>query len=219
MKLRVLVTFSALLLGLSGICRAGPADFGAWLSGLKRDAEAQGVPAATVNAALDNVSPLPRVLELDRSQPETTLTFEQYMARTLVAERIERGRQLRAANAKLLRSVSARYGVSAKTIVALWGVESSFGHGMGNFRAVDALATLAFDGRRPDLFRAELIDALKIIAQGRFGAEDLRGSWAGAMGQIQFMPSTYLRYAADYAHGGAPDIWRDTGDVFASAAN
>ena len=119
----------------------------------------------------------------------------------------------------MLRAVSDHYGPPPKILMALWAVESGYGAVMGKFRVVDSLATLAFDGRRPDLFRAELISALRIIARGKFNADALKGSWAGAMGQTQFMPSTYLKYAVDYSHKGEADIWTDTGDVFASAAN
>jgi membrane-bound lytic murein transglycosylase B len=210
------------LLALAACAAKQPAaadDFSVWLDGVRRDATAEGVPAATVDAALSGVAPLPRVVELDRRQPETTLTFEQYLSRILVPSRIERGRALMAKHGALLRTVEADYGVPAKIVVALWAVESSYGEAMGDYRVVDALATLAYDGRRPDFFRTELIDSLKILGRGRFRSDDLKGSWAGAMGQVQFMPSTYLRYAVDFAHRGQPDIWRDLPDVFASAAN
>ncbi len=211
--------FIALILSLGVAVPAAAEDFAGWLAGLKRDATAQGVPAATLDSALKDVAPIQRVLELDQKQPETTITLERYLANTIVPARLEKGRKLKQENRTLLRAVSNRYGVPPKTIMALWAVESGFGTNMGNFRVVDSLATLAFDGRRPDLFRAELIDALKILGRGRFGTDDLKGSWAGAMGQVQFMPSTYLAYAVDYDHGGAPDIWHQPGDVFASAAN
>ena len=194
-------------------------DFGAWLAGLRRDAAAQGVSPATLDLALRNVSPLPRVLELDQKQPESTLTLEQYLAGVVTPARIQTGRKLKLRYRPLLRAVSDQYGVPPKTILALWAIESGFGGSMGGYRVVDALATLAYDGRRPDLFRAELIDALKILGRGQYDSEALKGSWAGAMGQVQFMPSTYLNYAVTFRHDGQPDIWRAPGDVFASAAN
>jgi membrane-bound lytic murein transglycosylase B len=177
------------------------------------------VPAETLDRALSGVEPLPRVLELDRRQPESTLTLARYLNNVVKPERIEKGRGLKVLHKALLRAVSDRYGVPSKVIMALWAVESGFGESMGSFKVVDALATLAYDGRRPDLFRAELISALKILGHGRFASEDLKGSWAGAMGQVQFMPSTYLHYAVAYNHGDQPDIWHTQGDVFASAAN
>jgi membrane-bound lytic murein transglycosylase B len=213
----------ALTLGLT-LAFAGPAkaqggDFAQWLAGLRRDAAAQGVPARTLDSALSGVQPLPRVLELDQKQPESTITLEHYLSNVVKPERVEKGRQLKLEQKALLRGVSNRYGVPPKTIMALWAVESGFGATMGTFKVVDALATLAFDGRRPDLFRAELISALKILGRGQLASEDLKGSWAGAMGQVQFMPSTYLQYAVNYDHPGQPDIWHTQGDVFASAAN
>jgi membrane-bound lytic murein transglycosylase B len=213
----------ALILGLT-LAFGRPAhaeggDFAQWLAGLKRDAAAQGVPAATLDSALSGVQPLPRVLELDQKQPESTITLDRYLANVVKPERIEKGRKLQLENKTLLRGVSNRYGVPPKTIMALWAVESGFGASMGTFKVVDALATLAFDGRRPELFRAELISALKILGRGRLESDDLKGSWAGAMGQVQFMPSTYLHYAVNFNHEGQPDIWHTQGDVFASAAN
>ncbi|MDB5397687.1 MAG: mltB [Rhodospirillales bacterium] len=213
--------FFALILSLSaaGGAHAAGEDFSQWLAGLKRDAAAQGVPPATLDSALNNVAPIPRVLELDQKQPESTLTLGRYLANVVLPVRIEKGKTLKAQNKALLRAVSDRYGVPTKTIMALWAVESGFGASTGGFKVVDSLATLAYDGRRPDLFRAELINALKILGHGQFGSEDLKGSWAGAMGQVQFMPSTYLNYAVNYRHEGQPDIWHSQGDVFASAAN
>jgi membrane-bound lytic murein transglycosylase B len=213
--------FFALILSfaLAGDARAANEDFAHWLAGLKRDAAAQGIPAATLDSALRNTAPIPRVLELDQKQPESTLTLGRYLANVVLPVRIEKGRQLKAENKALLHAVSDHYGVPTKTIMALWAIESGFGATTGNFKVVDSLATLAYDGRRPDFFRAELIDALKILGHGQFSSDELKGSWAGAMGQVQFMPSTYLNYAVNYRHEGQPDIWRQPGDVFASAAN
>jgi membrane-bound lytic murein transglycosylase B len=218
MKLNV---FPLVILLLSAPSPASADDqgFPRWLVELKRDALAQGIPAAAVDAALTGVALQPRVLELDQRQPESALNLTQYLANALVPARIARGRTLKADNRALLRKVADRYGAPPKTIMALWAIESGYGAAMGKFRVIDALATLAYDGRRPDLFRAELIDALRIVARGKFTADELRGSWAGAMGQPQFMPSTYLKYAVDYSHRGEADIWYDKADVFASAAN
>ncbi|HLG85700.1 MAG TPA: lytic murein transglycosylase [Alphaproteobacteria bacterium] len=213
------VSSFVILLTLAAARPAAAEDFDRWLEGVKHDAEAAGVPQATVEAALHDVAPLPRVIELDQRQPETTLTLGEYLSRVIVPKRIAEGRILARHNAGILRRVKAEYAIPPRIILALWAIESSYGHAMGDFRVVDALATLAYDGRRPDLFRAELISALKILSRGHFQPADLKGSWAGAMGQTQFMPSTYLKYAVDLHHSGAPDIWHDTGDVLASAAN
>jgi membrane-bound lytic murein transglycosylase B len=216
---RTLLTILVLLLALPGTARAAETDFASWLADLRREAASQGVPAETLNSALRDLQPNPHIVELDNRQPETTLTLEQYLAKVVQPARIEKGRQLKFQNKALLRAVSDRYGVPPKVIMALWAAESSFGDSMGTYRVVESLATLAFDGRRPDLFRAELIAALKILGRGDFSRDDLKGSWAGAMGQVQFMPSTYLHYAVNFEHSGQPDIWRNHGDVFASAAN
>jgi len=215
----LLAVVLGLMLGLARTAHAQGGDFAQWLAGLRRDAAAQGVPAATLDRAFAGVEPLPRVLELDQKQPESTITLDRYLTNVLKPQRVEKGRKLKLQYKALLHAVADRYGVPPKVIMALWAVESGFGDSMGSFRVVDALATLAFDGRRPDLFRAELISALKILGRGRFESEDLKGSWAGAMGQVQFMPSTYLHYAVNYRHEGQPDIWHAQGDVFASAAN
>jgi membrane-bound lytic murein transglycosylase B len=208
-----------LMLGLSRPAAAQEEDFAQWLASLKREAVEQGVPADTLERALAGVEPLRRVLELDREQPESTLTLDRYLKSVVSSARVAKGRVLKVRHKALLRTVSERYGVPPKVILALWAIESGFGESMGSFRVVDALATLAYDGRRPEFFRGELIGALKILGQGGFEAADLKGSWAGAMGQVQFMPSTYLRYAVNYNHPGQPDIWHAQGDVFASAAN
>jgi membrane-bound lytic murein transglycosylase B len=159
------------------------------------------------------------VIELDHRQPEFTLSFADYIAHVVPESRVEHGRDLLKENQELLAKVTAVYGVPPQFIVALWGIESDFGRIVGDFPVVPALATLAYDGRRSAYFRGELIDALLILEHGYSDLSDLRGSWAGAMGQNQFMPSSYLRYAVDYGAKGKRDIWRDRGDVFASTAN
>jgi membrane-bound lytic murein transglycosylase B len=216
---RTLLPMLFLLLAVSGAARAADTDFASWLAGLRREAASQGVPAETLNSALRDLHPNPHIIELDNRQPETTLTLGQYLAKVVQPARIEKGQKLKVDNRALLRAVSDRYGVPPKIIMALWAAESSFGGSMGDYKVVESLATLAFDGRRPDLFRAELIAALKILGRGDFTSEQLKGSWAGAMGQVQFMPSTYLSYAVNFDHPGQPDIWRNQGDVFASAAH
>ena len=219
MKKFFIPTFLALAACVSTQSAGAAVDFASWLDGLKRDAQAAGIPKATIDDALQNIHPVPRIIELDQKQPETTITLKQYLSQVVVPARTARGKKLLVDNGPMLRAVSAEYGVPAKTIMALWAIESSFGQSMGAYRVVDALATLAYDGRRPDLFRAELISALKILGKGGIRSADMKGSWAGAMGQTQFMPSTYLKYAVDFQHQGEPDIWHNTGDVFASAAN
>ncbi len=198
---------------------AATPSFDAWLDGLRRQALEQGIAAATLDAALTGVAPIPRVIELDRRQPEGRFTFQEYSQRVLSASRIERGRELYREHKGLLEQVARDYGVQAPVIVALWGVESSYGAYHGDFPVIAALATLAYDGRRAAFFRAELLHALKIVDQGDVTAARMSGSWAGAMGQSQFMPSSYQAYAVDYDHDGRRDIWTTLPDVFASIAN
>lgn len=195
------------------------ADFQAWLDGFRAEALAKGLKAETLDAALTGIQPIPRVLELDRRQPEFTLTFDSYLSRVVSDVRIKRGRAMMADNRALLDAVSRRYGVPPQTIAAMWGIETDFGRLTGGFQVVPALATLAFDGRRSRYFRTELMNVLTIADKGMAPLEKLKGSWAGAMGQCQFMPSTYLKYGQSWDGSGKPDIWDDRGDVFASTAN
>lgn len=198
---------------------APPAEFNTWLAALRADALKQGISPATVTAALGNLTPIQRVVELDRNQPEFTITLRQYLQRAISDARVNQARAKYAEHRKLLEEVGRKYGVQPRFIVALWGIETNFGQNTGGFSVVQALATLAYDGRRSDYFRGELMNALKIIDAGHISAAAMRGSWAGAMGQNQFMPSSFLSYAQDYNGDGRRDIWTTTADVFASTAN
>ncbi len=193
--------------------------FDIWLDGLRREALAQGIGTGTLDTALAGLTPIARVVELDRRQPEGRFTFQEYNQRVLSDSRIERGRQLYREHKDLLDRVARDYGVQAPVIVALWGVESTYGTYHGEFPVIGALATLAYDGRRATFFRGELLQALKIVDHGDVTAAAMTGSWAGAMGQSQFMPSSYHAYAVDYDHDGRRDIWTSLPDVFASIAN
>jgi membrane-bound lytic murein transglycosylase B len=202
-----------------GPARAADTDFATWLAAFKAEAVQQGISPKTVEAAFVGVEPIQHVIELDHRQPETTITFATYIERVVTAKRVEAGRQHLADNRALLDEIGGKYNVQPRFIVALWAVETGFGAVMGDFNVVAALATLAYDGRRGAFFRKELIAALKILDQGRFRPDELKGSWAGAMGQTQFMPSSFLSYAVDYSGTGRQDIWNDRADVFASIAN
>ncbi|MFA5122475.1 MAG: lytic murein transglycosylase [Zavarzinia sp.] len=195
------------------------AGFEAWLEDFKAEALGKGISQATVSRAFVGITPNDRVVELDRKQPEGTITFERYFANTVTDVRVKRGRALLEENRAMLDSVAATYGVPAKVVVALWGVESGFGANMGKFSIVRSLATLAYEGRRAAFFRDELTNALRIMDQEGFGTDKLVGSWAGAMGQCQFMPSSYLKWAVDFDGDGHRDIWATRADVFGSAAN
>lgn len=194
-------------------------SFEGWLAALRKEALVAGISETTVNAALANLQPLPRVLELDRRQPESVLTLDEYLKRIVTPARIRTGRALLAQNRTLLNKLAAKHGVQPRYLVALWGMESDFGRLRGRFSIVASLATLAYDGRRSDYFRQELLEALRILDEGHITLAAMTGSWAGAMGQVQFMPSTFRRYAADYDGDGHRDIWHDYGDALASAAN
>ena len=206
---------SALLLG-----RAAAADpFEVWLNGLRQDAAAKGISQQTLAAALAGLQPMPDVLDKDRNQPEFTMTFAQYLPKVVSEKRVADGRARMQQYADLLKKVGEAYGVQPRFIVALWAVESDYGRVTGGYPVVGALATLAYGSTRPEMFRAELIDALKIIDHGDVTAAAMTGSWAGAMGQCQFMPSSFLHYAVDFDGKGQRNIWTDEGDVFASIAN
>ncbi|MDA8230097.1 MAG: lytic murein transglycosylase [Magnetospirillum sp.] len=195
-----------------------PKDFGAFLADVEAEAAAKGIRPETL-AALHGVRPIDRIIELDRKQPEFTVTFAQYLGRVVSPQKVAQGRRMLAENRALLAQIEKRYGVQPRFVVALWGIESDYGRLTGNYPVITALATLAWDGRRSAYFRGELMNALEIVDKGNIGADAMIGSWAGAMGQCQFMPSTFLKYAQDFDGDGRRDIWSDRGDVLASAAN
>lgn len=208
------------LLSLAAPVRAAnPIDFPSFLAGVRQDALAAGIKPATLDRALGGLKPIPRVLELDRKQPERVFTFAEYMDRLVPPQRIEAAKARLTENRPLLDEIGTKYGVQPRFIVALWGIESDFGRGTGGFPVIGALATLAYDGRRSAFFRKELLNALKILDHGDIAPEAMIGSWAGAMGQSQFMPSSYLSYAVGWRGDGRRDIWNRKEDVFASIAN
>jgi membrane-bound lytic murein transglycosylase B len=213
------IAATGLLATPASLASGAEMDFSVWLAGFRQEAVAQGIRPQSVERALRDVHEIPRVLELDRHQPETTLTFEQYIERVVPPQRVANGRQQLDENRALLDAVSRRYGVQPRFIVALWAIESDYGRGSGDFPVISALATLAYDGRRSAYFRKELIAAIKIVDQGLIGPDEMLGSWAGAMGQCQFMPSSYLQLAVSYNGDGRRDIWRRREDIFASIAN
>ena len=195
------------------------ARFLEWLEGVRTEARVQGVSEAILERSLSGVEPIPRIIELDRNQPESTITFTQYIDRIVSPARIKAGRTQYDKHRDILEKIGQEFGVQPRFIVALWGIETNFGQFTGGFPVVNALATLAYDGRRSAYFRGELMKALQILEEGHIAPEDMKGSWAGAMGQSQFMPSSFLAYAHDYDGDGAKDIWNTQADVFASAAN
>jgi lytic murein transglycosylase len=195
------------------------AGFGAWKQGFAREALDAGISSATVHAALDGAQLQPQVLRLDRAQPEFTRTPWQYLDAAISAARLTQGKAKLAEAAAPLQAASQRYGVPAEVIAAIWGMESNYGSNFGSFPTVDALATLAFDGRREAWARKELLAALRIIDKGDIDAAHMIGSWAGAMGHTQFLPSVFLAYAVDADGDGRRDIWGSLADVTASTAH
>ena len=193
--------------------------FADWVARFRASARAAGIAEATLRAAFDGVRYVPRVVELDRTQPELTRTVWDYLDSVVTPQRVATGRdkllQLRAE----ADAAAARYGVAPPVLVAIWGIESSFGSNYGDIPAIDALATLGFDGRREAWARGQLLDALKILQSGDIDRARMIGSWAGAMGQTQFLPSAFLAYAVDADGDGRRDIWDSMADVLASTAN
>lgn len=197
---------------------AAASDFPGFLAAFRAEARRAGIGRATLDQALAGLAPDPRVIALDRRQPEFVQTWAHYLATRVSPARIDAGEKAAREHAALLRDVETAYGVPPGVIVAIWGVESNYGGYMGDFPTISALATLAWEGRRAALFKRELIAALRIVESGTASAR-LRGSYAGAMGQPQFMPSAYLRYGVDFNGDGNCDIWGDTADVLASIAH
>lgn len=209
--------FLPLIASISTSAVASP-TFNEWMKEFRRDAGARGIDSATFNAALAGVQPIPRVVELDRRQPEFRQTFWQYLDQRVTPQRIARGRELLMRHRDLLNDVERRYGVQPRFLVAFWGLESNFGDSMGDFPLFASLATLAHDTRRSAFFREQLLAALELLQRGDLSAT-ATSSWAGAIGQPQFIPTTYRDYAVDFSGDGRRDLRNSLPDIFASAAN
>ena len=193
--------------------------FSDFVTGISNEAEKKGISLKLIKDFKTKVAFIPRVIELDRSQPEFKLTLDQYLARVVTSSRIKKANSKYKKNKKILKVISKHYGVQARFLVSLWGIETDFGRLTGGFPVVSALSTLAFEGRRHEYFKKELFNALKIINDGHITLSKMTGSWAGAMGQCQFMPSSFINYANDWDKDGSKNIWTSKPDVFASAAN
>lgn len=194
-------------------------DFDACLSHLRTKALDAGHAHDTLNQVLSSVTFNQRIVELDRSQAEFTETFLQYLDRRVSVDRVEKGRQLLREHRVLLQRIADEYGVRPEYIIAFWGMETNFGTYFGKTPVFDAVVTLACDGRRGEFFTNQFFSALRILEEGHIDMEQMKGSWAGAMGHTQFMPSTFLSYAVDYDGNGRKDLWNSLPDAFASAAN
>lgn len=193
--------------------------FDAWVAAFRSRAAGQGISETTLNAAFRNAGFIPGVVERDRNQTEFTRTLEDYLSIAASDERIAKGRAALATHGGQLAAIEARYGVEANVVAAVWGLESFYGERRGNVPVVSALATLAFDGRRGAFFESQLIAALKILQSGDITPDRMVGSWAGAMGHTQFIPTSYLLFAVDFTGDGRRDIWsEDPSDALASTA-
>jgi len=194
-------------------------SFEEWLAALRVEAKTRGISESTLNALDAIKEPEKRVLELDNSQPEFVQTFTRYLGLRVTPNQVSKGQSLLQQHAEILERVRQRYGVQPHYLVAFWAIESNFGSATGGFSVLQALATLAYDPRRSDFFRRELLTALQIIDDGHIEPERMSGSWAGAMGQLQFMPTVFYQYGVDGDGDGRIDIWNSLPDVFYSAAN
>ena len=196
----------------------GSGTFEAWLEDFKKEAAAKGISAAAIQAGLTGVTLDNAVLTRDKSQKVFTQTFEEFSGR-MVPPRMARGSNMLKQYGSVLSRIEQTYGVPPEVIVAIWGLETDFGVNIGKFATMRSLATLAYDCRRSDTFKAELMDALRIVERGDIAPQEMRGAWAGEIGQTQFMPSSYVKYAVDFDGNGRRDLLRSVPDVLASTAN
>ena len=203
----------------TALAQSGDPKFDAFLRSIRAEALKSGVDAGTLDIALGKVREIPRVMELARNQPEFKMTFDRYLEIVVSDERVKNGRARLAENRALISRFAGAAGIPEPTVVALWGIKSNYGTRLGDFEVVDALATLVYNNFRAQFFRQQLIAALKILAQGHISFDAMKGSWAGAMGQCQFIPTSFLAYAADGDGDGRMDIWTNKADVFASICN
>jgi len=209
-----------LLLSPPPLAQAGEHDFATWLKLLRAEALKSGVSQKTLDAALSDLkAPEPQVIAHDKKQPEKKSTLQAYVAARVNPERIANGRVMLDRYATELDRIEQKYRVQKRFIVALWGLESSYGKGTGKHSVIPALVTLAYDERRSHYFRKELLEALKILDAGDVSLAAMTGSWAGAMGPFQFMPTSYRHYGVDGDGDGRIDIWGSVPDALASAAN
>jgi lytic murein transglycosylase len=211
---------------LAGAAVIGPAyaapcggDFSAWLDAFRHDATKHGVSPEVVAGALDGVTEDPKVVTLDHSQHVFKQTFEQFSGRMVSPQRLKKGAALMRQHQAMLARIEATYAVPGPVLVAIWGLETDYGVNIGKFATIRSLATLAHDCRRTDRFQAELLSALQIVQRGDLRAAEMRGAWAGEIGQTQFLPSSYLRFAVDFDGDGRRDLIHSAADVLASTAN
>jgi lytic murein transglycosylase len=196
----------------------GSGSFETWLNEFKTEAAAKGISQTAISIGLNGVTLDQAVLSRDRSQKVFNQSFEEFSGR-MVPPRLTRGADMMKQYGSLLGRIEQSYGVPGEVLVAIWGLETDFGVNIGKFSTIRSLATLAFDCRRAETFRAELLDALRIVERGDLAPTEMRGAWAGEIGQTQFLPSSYLKFAVDFDGNGRRDLLRSAPDVLASTAN
>jgi lytic murein transglycosylase len=214
------VLAATILVLSAGRVLAAPAcggDFQAWLADFKREAASKSISQQAIGA-LDGITPDQNVISRDHNQRVFDQSFEQFSGR-MIPPRLTRGENMLKRYGSLLVRIEQAYGVPGSVLVAIWGLETDFGSNIGNFPTLRSVTTLAYDCRRAELFRAELMDALRIIDRGDLAPNDMRGAWAGEMGQTQLMPSSYIKYAVDFDGNGKRDLLHSPPDVLASTAN
>jgi lytic murein transglycosylase len=214
------VAIGALIVAGSPVFAAtcGSGSFEAWLNDFKGEAAAKGIAQAAINAGLNGVTLDQSVLSRDRSQHVFSQSFEEFSGR-MVPPRMTRGSNMLKQYGSVLSRIEQSYGVPGEVLVAIWGLETDFGVNTGKFPTIRSLATLAYDCRRAETFRGELMDALRIVERGDLAPSEMRGAWAGEIGQTQFMPSSWIKYAVDFDGNGRRDLMRNVPDVLASTAN
>ena len=203
--------------GSAADCQHG--EFGTWLEQFKKDAAAQGISQKTIDSALNGVTFDPTIIERDHSQTVFQQSFEQFSGRMVSRDRLRKGDNMLKRYGSILDKIEQRYGVPGPVLVAIWGLETDFGVNQGKFSTLRSLATLAYDCRRSAKFRAELLDALRIVDRGDLTSSQMVGAWAGEIGQTQFLPSSYVKFAVDFDQLGHRDLIHSTPDALASTAN
>lgn len=219
MKKKLLLGIVSLLMATSVTANTSEGEFQDYIVELKNEAREIGISEPILERAFKDIAFKEKAVKSDRNQPEKKLTLDEYIPRAVPKWKIKQANDLYQKHYKELNRIGNEYGVQPRFIVALWGVESNFGKLTGGYNVIEALTTLAYDGRREEFFKKQTMAALTILQQGHITPENMKGSWAGAMGQCQFMPTSFLAYAVDGNDDGRKDIWTTEVDVFASAAN
>lgn len=214
----LVLTFAITAPAAAATCGNDASGFNAWLAEFRREAAGQGISPGALRA-LDGVTYDTKVIRLDRNQRHFNQSFEQFAANRITAGRLSKGRAILKSQAALFQRIEQRFGVPGPILVAIWAMETDFGANQGKMPVFRSLATLAYDCRRTAFFTGQLLDALRIVQRGDLSVGEMRGAWAGELGQTQFMPSSYVRFAIDFDGNGRADLIRSTPDVLASTAN